>query len=65
MLQASIIGISMLALSVVPLLFLVYTLTHLDKLGIGPRHTRVIVELLIFLGMFAIGLVLWMGLLTT
>lgn len=61
MVQTSTVGITLLVLSVVPLLFLLYTMTHLEKLGIDIKHPRVIVELLIFIGLFVIGLVLWLG----
>jgi hypothetical protein len=62
MLQTATIGLTMIALSIIPLLFLLYTITHLDQLGIGMKHPRVIVELLIFIGLLVIGLILWLGL---
>jgi hypothetical protein len=61
MIQTSTAGIILQVLSVIPLLFLLYTLTHLEKLGIDIKHPRVIVELLIFIGLLVIGLVLWFG----
>jgi hypothetical protein len=39
------------ALAFIPLGFLAYTLTHMNRLGIKITHPRVIVELLIFLGL--------------
>ncbi len=38
-------GTVLLVLSLVPLGFLVYTLSHLEKIGISFAHPRVIVEL--------------------
>lgn len=55
----------MMTLSIIPLLFLLYTITRLDKLGIGMKHPRVIAELLIFIGLLVFGLILWPGLPTT
>lgn len=47
-------GILLVMLSLVPLGFLVYTLTHLDVLNISVSHPRVIVELSLFIfGLFA------------
>jgi hypothetical protein len=43
-------------LSLVPLGFLVNTLLNLGRLRITLAHPRVIVELLIFLVLFALGL---------
>jgi hypothetical protein len=62
MLQTATIGFAIIALSMIPLLFLLYTITHLDQLGIDIRHPRVVVELLIFIGLLAVGLILWVGL---
>lgn len=56
MLQTFIIGSTLMVLSVIPLLFLIYTLTHLEQLEIGLSHPRVVVELLIFIVLFVIGL---------
>lgn len=61
MLQTPMIGITLIVLSVIPLLFLLYTITHLNQLRIDIKHPRVIVELLIFIGLLAVGLVLWLG----
>jgi hypothetical protein len=59
--QASTVGITLLILSLIPLLFLLYTVTHLEKLGIDIKHPRVIVELLIFIGLLVIGIFLWLN----
>jgi hypothetical protein len=59
MLQMSPIGLWFLALSLVPLMFLFYTVTHLDKLGIGFKHPRVLVEFSIFIVLIVVGLILW------
>ncbi|MFW9786185.1 MAG: hypothetical protein ACFFE2_12610 [Candidatus Thorarchaeota archaeon] len=48
----------MIGISIVRLLFLLYTITHLEQLGIDITHPRVIVELLIFILLLVIGLVL-------
>ena len=61
MFQTSTIGLTLMTLSIVPLLFLIYTLTHLDKLGIELKHPRIIVELLILVGMLVIGFLFWVG----
>jgi hypothetical protein len=58
MLQVSPIGLWLLALSLLPLMFLFYTVTHLDKLGIGFKHPRVLVEFSIFVGLLVVGLIL-------
>ncbi len=61
MLQTINTGIVLIALSMIPLVFLLYSISHLEKLGIGIRHPRVIVELLIFVGLLIVGLILWFG----
>ena len=50
------IGRALLVLSLVPLGFLVYTLLNLERLSITLAHPQVIVELLIFLALLALGL---------
>jgi len=50
------IGRALLVLSLVPLGFLVYTVLNLERLRITLAHPRVIVELLIFLALLALGL---------
>ena len=50
------IGRALLVFSLVPLGFLIYTLINLEKLRITWTHPRVIVELMIFLVLFALGL---------
>jgi hypothetical protein len=59
MFQVAFIGITLMALSIIPLLFLLYTITHLEKLGIGIKHPRVLVELMIFLSLLFIGFFFW------
>jgi hypothetical protein len=61
MLQVPTIGLWFLTLSLLPLMFLLYTVTHLDNLGIGVRHPRVLVEFSIFVGLLIVGLILWFG----
>ncbi len=61
MLQLASIGIMLMALSIIPLLFLLYTITHLGKLGIEIKHPRVIVELMLFIGLLLVGLIFWFG----
>lgn len=56
--QVTATGLWILALSLLPLMFLLYTVTHLDRLGIGVRHPRVLVEFLIFVGLLVVGLIL-------
>jgi len=46
------------ALAFIPLGFLAYTLTHLNRLGIKITHPRIIVELLIFLGLVLAGVMI-------
>ncbi|MFW9835869.1 MAG: hypothetical protein ACFFE7_00005 [Candidatus Thorarchaeota archaeon] len=58
MLQTTTVGLTMIGISIVRLLFLLYTITHLEQLGIDITHPRVIVELLIFILLLVIGLVL-------
>lgn len=53
------VGIILMALSVVPLIFLMYSLFNLEKLGIGLAHPRVIVESIFFCLFMAVGLILW------
>ncbi|KXH77337.1 MAG: hypothetical protein AM326_05220 [Candidatus Thorarchaeota archaeon SMTZ-45] len=62
MLQTEIWGLTLIVLSIIPLVFLVYTIKHLERLGITIQHPRVIVELLIFISLLGIGLILWFGL---
>lgn len=50
------IGRALLVLSLVPLGSLIYTLLNLGRLRITLAHPRVIVELLIFLALLALGL---------
>lgn len=61
MLQLPIIGLWFLVLSLLPLVFLFYTVTHLDELGIGAGHPRVLVEFSIFVGLLVVGLILLFG----
>ena len=42
------VGSALFLASLVPLAFLVYSLTHLKKLGIRPSHPRIIVEAALF-----------------
>ena len=51
-------GILLAGLSLVPLGFLIYTLTHLNFLHITVWHPRVIVELSLFLIAFFAGTIL-------
>ncbi len=59
MLQTINTGIVLIALRMIPLAFLLYTISHLEQLGIDLRHPRVVVELLIFVGLLIVGLILW------
>ncbi|MFW9794201.1 MAG: hypothetical protein ACFFEE_07865 [Candidatus Thorarchaeota archaeon] len=59
MLQTLSIGIQLIFLSIVPLLFLLYTPANLNRLGIRMTHPRMIVELLIFFGLLVVGFYLW------
>lgn len=45
--------------ALVPLAFLTYTLTHLEELGIGVWHGRVVVEALLVIAFFVLGIVFW------
>jgi hypothetical protein len=47
-----------LFISTIPLCFLVYTLTHLNKLKISIFHPRVLVELSFFIIFLIIGIVI-------
>ena len=49
------LGWALLAAALVPLGFLIYTLTHLDGLGIPVTHPRVVVEAVIFIGLCVAG----------
>ena len=51
-------GVFLLAASLLPLGFLLYTLTHLKKLDIPVSHPRVIVEAALFLIFLILGFVL-------
>ena len=51
-------GIGLLFASLVALAFLVYTLAHLEELGIPLLHGRVIVEGVLFVAFGAAGLYL-------
>ncbi len=52
------LGGALLALSLIPLAFLVYTLLNLEKLSIPLDRPRVIVEAAIFLLLLLVGLYL-------
>lgn len=51
-------SIIFLLLSLVALVFLVYTLVNLNKLGINVTHPRVLVELALFILFMMIGILL-------
>lgn len=51
-------GLVFLAASVIPFGFLVYTLTHLARIGIAWYHPRVLVEAGLFAAFMALGMVL-------
>lgn len=52
------LGVALLALSLIPLAYLVYTLLNLEKLSMPLNHPRVIVEAVIFLLLLLVGLYL-------
>jgi hypothetical protein len=54
----SIVGPILVALSLIPLLFLAYSLLNLEKLGIKRSHPRVLVESALFLLLFLSGALL-------
>ena len=49
------LGLLLMVLSLVPLTFLLWTLTHLDSLGIDWYHPRVVVETAVFLSILLVG----------
>ncbi len=51
-------GNIILLLSLIPLVFLVYTLVNLNRLQIGITHPRVIVESAIFVALVVVGVFL-------
>jgi hypothetical protein len=53
------VGLILMALSVVPLIFLMYSLFNLEKLNIGLAQPRVIVESMFFCLLMVVGLILW------
>jgi hypothetical protein len=61
MFQSSPVGITVILLSIFPLIFLIYTVTHLEQLDIDIKHPRVIVEFLIFTGLLVVGLAILFG----
>ena len=52
------IGDVLLFLGVTALLFLIYTLINLDKLGIKITHPRVLVEFTLFIALTVLGVYL-------
>jgi hypothetical protein len=49
------LGLSLMVLSLVPLAFLLWTLTHLGSLGIDWYHPLVMVETAVFLSLLLVG----------
>ena len=52
------IAFILILLSLIPLTFLIYTLTNLQKLNISIFHPRIFVELIIFIIMLISGLLI-------
>ena len=48
----------LILLSIVPFIFLLYTMLNLKRLEIPVNHPRVVVELIIFLALLILGLYL-------
>jgi hypothetical protein len=55
---APLLGFGLMLAALVPLAFLIYTLTHLEELGVPLLHGRVIVEALCVLALGGAGLYL-------
>ena len=53
----TLVGLILIMLSLIPLIFLLYTIVNLRKLGISIANPRIIVEFALFLAFFIAGLI--------